>query len=457
MRFTRGPAVAFVAAGALCAACRGTASSDPPDPSASPQAKAEPAPIASPPSTLPGAAPAGSASAGSPFTPPPQPLRPDEAVPLEPLPREPGRELTAREAREAAKDQPPIYTLLFALRASDVAGPPKAVELSAPGLEAARRKAEPSLTIDLMPGTPAHARTVLHEGFVLPEGTELRVRADRFGYVVVAPDGDSYRVGATGSLRAILGEGLFEVAPSSLPVVVARGEGARRLGHETRRVEVMTRAARASFELAHVPDAADAGSLVCRMLLDLMSAGPATPVCGDGDVPLHVELKWSAQPPQAPGGRARVSGVSVFDAISFVHRTDLTAASFLTPPPTARFVPTGEPVSGSHLLLTRADLAAIHIGTGEASATHPADAAVLSLHNSTDELRFVWLDGVPLAWLAPGGRLDVSGVPHVRVTVQWRTFLGDAIDPGETLTLPAMVDALPGPGRPLTSSDSPPP
>ncbi len=82
---------------------------------------------------------------------------------------------------------------------------------------------------------------------------------------------------------------------------------------------------------------------------------------------------------------------------------------------------------------------------------------MLSLHNSSDELRYVWLDGVSLAWLAPGGRLDVSGVPHTRATVQWRTFLGDAIDAAETVTLPALVDAVPGPGTPVTSVDNPPP
>ena len=120
---------------------------------------------------------------------------------------------------------------------------------------------------------------------------------------------------------------------------------------------------------------------------------------------------------------------------------------------------TGEPVHGSHVFLAHADLAALRIGGAEAPAGHAGEAerAILSLHNSTDELRYVWLDGVPLAWLAPGGRLDVAGVPHARATVQWRTFLGDVIDPGQVVSLPTMVDALAGPGAPVTSADSPPP
>jgi len=430
-------------------ACHGPAAADLPDTSASPQAKAEPAPIASPPATAPSAtAAAGSASAGSPFIPPPLPLRPDEAPPPDALTRD--------AVREGAKDPLAVHTVTFAIRSSDVAPPPRGLELSAPGLEAARRKSEPALSVDVMPG---HARAVLQGGFVLADGTELRVRADRLGYVVVSPDGDSYRVGATGSLRAILGEGLFDVAPSSAAEVVVRGEGARRLGRVTRHVDVTTRAARGAFDLARLPDVADGGALACRIFLDLMSAGPATPVCVEGDVPLHVELKWSSQPPEAPGGRKRISGVSVFDATSLARRTDIVATSVLAPPPNATFVSTGEPVRGSHLFLSRADLAALHIGGGDPTGSRPGEgpAALLSLHNSTDELRYAWLDGVPLAWLAPGGRLDVSGVPHARATIQWRTFLGDAIDPGQTVTLPAMIDALSTPGTPVSSADNPPP
>ncbi len=292
-----------------------------------------------------------------------------------------------------------------------------------------------------------------------PTGRSCASGPDWLGYVVVSPDGDSYRVGATGSLRAILGEGLFDVAPSSAADVAVRGEGAHRLGRVTRHVDVTTRAAKGMFELARLPDVSDGGVLACRMFLDLMSAGPGTPVCVDGDVPLHVELRWSAQPPEGPGGRKRISGVSVFDAVNLVRRADVVATSLLAPPPNATFVPTGEPVRGSHLFLSRADLAALHIGGGDPVSSRPAEApaALLSLHNSTDELRYAWLDGVPLAWLAPGGRLDVSGVPHARATIQWRTFLGDAIDAAQTVTLPAMVDALTSPGGPITSADNPPP
>ena len=356
--------------------------------------------------------------------------------------------------KEPLKDAPAVYSLTFALRSSDVPPPPKGLELAAAGLEAARRKSEPQLTVDV---TPGHARVALHEGFVLPEGTEVRVRSDRYGYIIVAPEGDTYRIGPTGSLRAILSEGLFDAAPTSAAEVTPRGEGAHRLGRATRHVDVTTRVAKASFEMAHVPEIGDGGVLLCRALLDLMNTKPSTSVCGDGDVPLHVELRWTLQPPQAGEGRGRISGVSVFDAVSFVKRTDLQGSAFLAPPATAGFVATGEPVRGAHLFLARADLTAMRTGNDPPSTKAGENGAVLSLHNSTDELRYLWLDGVPLAWLAPGGRLDVSGIPHPRATVQWRTFLGEAIDATETVTLPAMVDARATPAGTPSSSDNPPP
>jgi hypothetical protein len=65
---------------------------------------------------------------------------------------------------------------------------------------------------------------------------------------------------------------------------------------------------------------------------------------------------------------------------------------------------------------------------------------MLTLVNSTDELRFAWLDGVAIAWLAPGGRIDVPGLVVGRYVLEWRTFLGDAIEPAATISLPTTSD-----------------
>jgi hypothetical protein len=60
--------------------------------------------------------------------------------------------------------------------------------------------------------------------------------------------------------------------------------------------------------------------------------------------------------------------------------------------------------------------------------------------NSTDELRFAWLDGVPVAWLAPGARETIATLLRGRYTLAWRTFLGDVADPVQTIVVPSTND-----------------
>jgi hypothetical protein len=412
----------LLVAGSGCA--RAGAPSDPPEQPASPQAKAEPAPIASLPPAVGSSVvqPAALALDGGVV---PQPLRADRAIPVDTT------------TKETTKEGIAGYTLTAVLRPSDVPPPAKGAENA--GLESARKKTETRLTIDL---APTHARVVLGPGFVLPEKTELRQRIDRYGHVVFIPDEGVYRVAASGSLRAVLGERRLDAAPLGTPELTHNGEGVRRFGRPTHKVEVLTRAAKATFEIGHLADVGDGGALLCRSLLELMGAPPTTLLCGDGDVPLHAELHWTAldasppkggAPPPSPALRTngRMAGVLAFDVLSITHRTDLSATSLAVPPPQATFLEAPFRAEGAHLLLAKSDL----------SAFRPAGVEnTLTLVNSTDELRFVWLDGVSVAWVAPGGRIDVPGLVAGRYGLEWRTFMGDTIEPAETVTLPAKSD-----------------
>jgi hypothetical protein len=67
---------------------------------------------------------------------------------------------------------------------------------------------------------------------------------------------------------------------------------------------------------------------------------------------------------------------------------------------------------------------------------HPTPEGGLALSNATDELRVVWVDGVPVAWVGPGERMLLPGLLRGRYAVQWRTVLGDAWDPGSLVTSP---------------------
>ncbi|WP_394844103.1 hypothetical protein LZC95_44505 [Pendulispora brunnea] len=386
---------------ACLAACRSnptTEPRDPPDTPASPQANAVPAPLA--------VAPTASASAASSLDagPPAQPLRPDQPMTADSLP-----------TRDSSG-----YTMAATLHA-ELPPLPRGPEYAAAAVETARKKTEPRLTLDL--GSSRLRMSIASHGFVLPMGTELRARVDRYGHVVLTPDGASYRIASPGALHALLGERRFDVAPLSPADVNGTGEGARRLGYRTRKVDVVNRAAHATFEIARVADAGDSGILVCRALLDMMNAPPSTPLCSLDEVPMFAELRWTTR------------GALVFTATTIVRRLDLSATALLMPPPTATFVTSPLPGQGSEILLTGPELHALR--TGE----HPPEGRpALTLFNSSDVLQFAWLDGIPIAWVAPGGRVEIPALAKGRGSVEWRTYLGDVVDPARPVTLPGLSE-----------------
>ena len=357
--------------------------------------------------------------------PPPEPLRTDRALAAD-SPRETVRELgtkdTPRDPKELAG-----YELVAVVRTGE--GPPaaKGPEVNAAGLEAARRKTEARMTVEL---SQTRARVVLAGGFILPAGTELRARVDRFGHLVLLPDADAYRIAEPGALRALFGERRLDVAPLSGAQVTPSGEGARRLNLRTRRVELATRAAKATLELAAFRDAGEGGELVCRMLLDLLSAPPGTSVCTTDEVPLHAELRWTTQ------------GALAFDVVSIVRRMDIPVADLSAPAPTSAFLADPLPPSPGETLLTKGELAAFRsapldlpLPTLKDAGPPPPDSGLV-LVNSSDELRVAWLDGIAAAWVAPGARVALPSLVRGRYVLEWRTFLGDAWEPPETVVAP---------------------
>jgi hypothetical protein len=211
--------------------------------------------------------------------------------------------------------------------------------------------------------------------------------------------------------------------------VTATGEGQRRLNLRTRRVDLATRAAKATVELAAFRDAGDGGGLVCRMLLDLMGGPPAASPCATDEVPLHAELRWTTQ------------GSLFFDVTAITRRTDLAVTDLATPPATATFLASPPPQSQGEPMLGKNDLIAIRNGpvdvpaTGADAQAPPSEPGLLLL-NSTDALRIAWLDGVAAAWVAPGGRVALPSLLRGRYAMQWRTFLGDQWEVPQTVVVP---------------------
>lgn len=405
--------------GIFAAACNNTAATEPTK-GESPQASAQPTPLTG----------ATAAASGSPMAlveggPPPAPLRGDEVLPND----SPGKEGVG-------------YTLSAVFRQADLIGPPRANEVNAAGLEAARKATELRLAIDL---STSHMRvSFLGSGFVVPADTELRARSDRYGHVLVWPGGATYRPLAPGALRALIGERRLDVAPITPADVVSRDESNRRIGIRTHKVDVTTRAAQGSFEIGKLEGAAEGGVLLCRVLLDLMNAPPSTPLCALDELPVRAELKWTNR------------GSLVFELTGSLKKTDMPVSPMLVPPSNASFAAAPLPVAGVSPMLTQAELGAFRLQDvdvppipGAPGTGVPAQGDTLLIANATLELRVLYLDGVPVAWAAPNSRGEMHGLKRGKYVAQWRTFLGDAIEQPSTQMVPgtAQVGAVPDAGR----------
>jgi len=393
----------------LALSCRGPDKAVEPtleDAQASPQANAQPAPIATP------VAPA-SAAASPDSGPPPAPLRADRPVEADSLPA-----------------TLVIFALQATLHPADMPLVTHSPEVSASNVEAIRKSSDSPLLVEL---SATRLRIQFNgRSFLLPENTEVRARTDSFGHVYVSRDGLSYRVLGPGTLRALLGERRVDVSPLSSTDVVPHGDGAKRLGMKTRKVEVTTRAAKATFEIGKVEGLGEGGMLLGRTLLDLISAPPATPFVGTDEVPLHAELHWTTR------------GATVFDVTSLVKRGEGPSAALATPPANAAFELAPMPGEAGEQFLTPQELGAIHTGPTDvgpaAGAAGAPTRGTLTLFNGTDAPRIVWLDGAKVAWIATDGRMSLTGLHRGHYQLETRSFLDDAAEPPRTVTVPGNVE-----------------
>ncbi len=411
----------------MLSGCKGAAV-DPPDAAPSPQASAEPTPLV--PAVANAAANAGAGADGGAL---PEPMRSDRELAVD-VPRETTRELLAKDLTRDPKELAG-YEIDLVVHAGEGPAAAKGPEVNAVAIEAARHKTEARITVE---ASQSRARFVFQGAFVVPPGTELRARVDRYGHLLFWPGEQSYRVVEPGALRALLGERRLDVAPLSPVQATPAGEGARRLNVRTRRVELATRAGKATLELGAFRDAGDGGALACRFLVDLMGGSPAGSPCASDELPLHAEIRWSTQ------------GTLVVDAVDVTRRSDLAVADLAAPPPSSWFAMGPPPRSEGDALLPRADLAAIRNGPVDVPPAPAADGGPpppesgLFLVNLGDVPRVAWIDGVAAAWVGPGGRILLASLLRGRYAFQWRTPLGDGWEPPQTVTAPGRVE-LPSP------------
>lgn len=340
----------------------------------------------------------------------PRPLRSHQ-----PLPRD---TLTLHEGSGVTLDAQWVW--------ADVSAAPSVAQLDKEELKRVRQKTTLAVTIDL--ALAGRMRMAFDSpAFPLPEDSELRARLDRYGQILVWPSGRAYRVLPPGSLRAVFAERRTDVLPLVSGKIRSKGRG-KLLGFDSVRTEVTSAMGQLALEQARVGGTGQSGELLCRLLVELIAVDPATPVCRHDLLPLLAQFHW------AEGGQLtfRVNGIS--------HLQDLLLGDIYVPPPHAAFNPDALPPQPSSVFLTAAELGALRsraakIGPPPKNAPREGLTAV----NHTDTLRYLLLDGVPVAWVRPHGSVHLSGTKPGRYQVSWRNFFGTRVTPPHVVELPATL------------------
>jgi hypothetical protein len=412
--------------GALCAAatvlvwltgCDTHASPPNPGPvEPSPNASILPAPLATGPDTQKTGSEAAAADAGvDAETAPPTPAREDQ--PLNP------------DVEELHDLSGVILHARF--RWPDIALAPRLPETNADALDRARSAATFELDADL--AAAGRLRVVLATPrFVLPAGSELRARSGTYGHALVWPDGGWYVVVQPGALRSLLNERRADVVPLAHLAGLGRG-ASQALGFPAERLSFVTALGRLELEQAHVAAAGAGGELLCRFLVELAGVHPDTAACRSEFVPARAEYSW------AEGGRL------VFEVTQLERSSGLELATLRAPPATANHRIGEVPVPDSALLVERGQLHSFRLRPAPLKPSKDAPREGLVVVNGDDLLRYVLIDGVPVARLeakSPGLVLDL--VPG-SYSAAARTFLADEVTPPAVITAPGRFTTIEAP------------
>ncbi len=251
-------------------------------------------------------------------------------------------------------------------------------------------------------GSRAARQRIALEGalFTLPEGTELRSRADRIGSIVVWPDGRSYRVVPRGALAGLLEERRVDIMPPF--DMQLRSDERREHDRGKWRERVLSSPlGELRWISEELPELGDSSLLFCQTLLELLRIDADERACAPGERFGEARFVW------AEGGELKLT------ASAFRRRTDMEIAQFALPPQMAIFKP-GElppdverpwPTSTTNSL----------IGSGGPVTT--------TVKNGWDVPVLLFFDGLPVLRLDPEQEWRGSTVLPVQ-RYQARDFLG---------------------------------
>jgi hypothetical protein len=259
--------------------------------------------------------------------------------------------------------------------------------------------------------------------FPLPSGSELRARTTNYGHVLVWPGEAKYRVLAPGVLRAVLEEHRADATPLVLGSLRQLPAG-KRLGRPTEVSEVST--AHGVLVLHQLPlEETDTGaSLVCRTLVELISASPASAVCAEDRLPLYAEVRLTD------------GGQSTFEVTQLPHKPDVVTRLPILPTNGA-FQAAGLPES-SPLLIDQATQRKLHSrDRGDAQSSQLG----LTLINSNPVVAYLSLDRVPVLMLEPFGTAHLSDLRAGRYRATWHNFFGALLRGPELVDVPGRMDS----------------
>lgn len=338
-------------------------------------------------------------------------------------PGKPGTKRTASEILE-----PPVPFSIQQSPSADVATPKQLTQISMSGRlvwpaypNANRPPTTPNKSLDSTPTIQrrfhvelrGHGRmqvTFHSTTFPFASETSVASRIENYGHLLIWPDERSHRVLPIGSLRSLFGEGRPDVTPVVHldPEPRPAGEAFER---KTRAWTFETSRGKLVLQQSEVGEAEFGGVLMCRFLLEWLSVAPTSSACDVNLLPVRAELE--------SGRGAKL----VWETTELEVKTESPITSLPLPPRGSQFRKYGLPEAGEVT------------SEGERSSLRKSGrTGTLTVHNPTQRLGWLLLDGTPVARIAPNGSATVFGVSQGTYHARLVDFFG-----AETVSQPGLI------------------
>lgn len=307
------------------------------------------------------------------------------------------------------------FTLSARMRWLDAPSAPRVPEQNPEGLQRARDAGGFEVVIDLAGVRMRFA--FASRAFTVPAGSELRARDDLYGHVLLWPNRTTYTLLPPGTLRSVLSQQRSDVVPLVRPRSSAMSPGSL-YGYVTERVELTTPTGKLELEQARGPSSMPSaaiwasGASLCQLLIELVGASPASVACRADLLPVRAVYTW-------PNGQH-----FAFEVMRLTRRSDFNPSAFAVPPGGAEFRQSELPPPPPMALLPESELADLRLRpTPRSDKLDPsAPKNGLLLVNHSESLRYITLDGVPVARLVAGSELTLLGLRAGKYQVGARDF-----------------------------------